>query len=169
MDFKDMYSKMIPTLLITMYSTYSTQCTVRLLYPIPLSVFEGSRIPSKFKEEFNSRLPNPHVISFNIQSLERGPPPPASCDVIKYALLQKLGVYPGPLKARALDNSRWKSARFCKNHQNLTIPAARAISCFSQQKARDQNMTKTMGSGFCSYSCLAEAIFKEAKFVIYDA
>jgi hypothetical protein len=64
-----MYSKMIPTLLITMYSTYSTQCTVRLLYPIPFSVFEGSRIPSKFKEEFNSRLPNPHVISFNIQSL----------------------------------------------------------------------------------------------------
>jgi hypothetical protein len=60
---------MIPTLLITMYSTYSTQCTVRFLYPIPLSVFEGSRIPSKFKEEFNSCLPNPHVISFNIRSL----------------------------------------------------------------------------------------------------
>jgi hypothetical protein len=64
-----MYSKMIPALLITMHSTYSTQCTVRLLYLIPLSVFEGSRIPSKFKEEFNSRLPNPHVISFNIRSL----------------------------------------------------------------------------------------------------
>ena len=37
---------------------------------------------------------------------QRGPPPPASCDVIKYALLQKPGVYPGPFKARALDDSR---------------------------------------------------------------
>jgi hypothetical protein len=68
--FKDMYSKMIPTLPITMYRTYSTQCTVRDQYPIPLSVSEGSRIPWKFKEEFNSHHLNPHVISFNIQSLE---------------------------------------------------------------------------------------------------
>ncbi len=36
------------------------------------------------------------------------PPPhhPASCDVIKYALLQKPGVYPGPFKAWALSGSR---------------------------------------------------------------
>jgi hypothetical protein len=68
---------------------------------------------------------------------QREAPPPASCDIMKYALLQKPGVYPGPLKAQALDNSRWKSARFCKNDQNLTNTAARAISCFSRRKARD--------------------------------
>ncbi len=37
---------------------------------------------------------------------QRGPPLPASCDVIKYALFQKPGVYPGPFKARALSGSR---------------------------------------------------------------
>jgi hypothetical protein len=55
----------------TVYSTYNTQCTGRVQYPIPLSIFEGSRIPWKFKEEFNSRHPNPHDISLNIQSLGR--------------------------------------------------------------------------------------------------
>ncbi len=39
--FKDMYSKTIPTLLITIYRTYNTQCTectVRVQYPVALSV-----------------------------------------------------------------------------------------------------------------------------------
>ncbi len=40
-------------------------------YPLPpcLSLPEGPRAPLKFKEEFNSRRPNPHVTSFTKQSL----------------------------------------------------------------------------------------------------
>jgi hypothetical protein len=40
---------------------------------------------------------------------QRGPPQPyhpASCDVIKYALLYNRGEYPKPFKARALSGNR---------------------------------------------------------------
>jgi hypothetical protein len=47
-------------------------------------------------------------LNISVCRAERGPPPhhPNSCDVIKYALLQKPGVYPGLFKARALSGSR---------------------------------------------------------------
>jgi hypothetical protein len=44
-------------------------------------------------------------LNISVCRAERGPHHPASCDVIKYVLLQKPGVYPGPFKARALSGS----------------------------------------------------------------
>jgi hypothetical protein len=44
----------------------STQRTLRVQYLPPLSLFEGPRILRTFKVEFNTRSPNPHVISFQL-------------------------------------------------------------------------------------------------------
>jgi hypothetical protein len=57
--------------------------------PPPFSLSGGLRTPRKFEEEFNSRRSNPHVISFNKQSLSSSPAPPQQDE-----LCQSLGGLP---------------------------------------------------------------------------
>ncbi len=49
-----------------LYTKWSTQCTVRVQCPLPLYLsLKAQEYLKMFKEKFNSRRPNPHVLSFN--------------------------------------------------------------------------------------------------------
>jgi hypothetical protein len=69
----------------------------------------------------------------------------------------RAGLCRGPLKTRALSDSRWKSASMCLNIQNLTNPPLRSSVCYSGQMREIElafllTYDRTMDSAYFLYS-----------------